>query len=72
MRAGRPHRAADGRAVLGGGLVRADVGAVARRPCCAARATAAARALADAGRGEGFIWLCRATDQGAAVPHQDR
>ena len=58
--------------VLGGGLARADMGAAARWPCCAARATAAARPLADAGRGGGFIRLCHATDQGAVVPRQDR
>jgi len=48
--------------VLGDGLVRADTGAAARRPCCSGSGT---------GRG-GFIRLCRATDQGVALPRQDR
>ena len=57
--------------VLGGGLARAEAGvacfAAARR--CAA---AAARAREEEGRGGSYIRLCRAMDQGAGVPRQDR
>jgi len=57
--------------VLGGGLAWAEAGvacfAAARR--CAA---AAARAREEEGRGGSYIRLCRAMDQGAGVPRQDR
>ena len=53
------------------GLARAEAGvacfATARR--CAA---AAARAREEEGRGGSYIRLCRAMDQGAVVPRQDR
>ena len=62
--------AAGGRAVLGGGL--AGAGGRAGPGGRDRGGQAVAQALADASRGKGFIWLCRAMDQDAALPRQDR
>jgi len=68
---GRGCRPGVGGCGRGGGLARAEAGvacfAAARR--CAA---AAARAREEEGRGGSYIRLCRAMDQGAIVPRQDR
>ena len=72
VRAWRPHQAVGGRAVPA---------FVARRPACSAAGTAVRRERARVGglaaragwTGHGgYIWLYRATDQGAALPRQDR
>ena len=52
--------------VLGGGLARAWP------PSRRLGAAAAARAREEEGRGGSYIRLCRAMDQGAGVPRQDR
>ena len=57
-----------GGGVLGCGQARVKAGAAAL-PCCVSRETPTARAR---GSGGDYTGLCRATDQGAALPRQDR